>query len=301
MRTLLALSLTALLLVPALARAQDSTGAWSLDRYGELSAEMALADDERTLAASGTPEWSEATHRAINVRREIIAMIARAFHDGSLPEELREPATGARLLLIQNIVVLLSNLGDCDQAAAAIRLLDDAAGSDDAELQLARVTADEAAAECRRAAETETVADAEPPIADDTTAGTETTDDLLAPPPPRPGRGRRTAGIVLTGLGTALAAGGLAWDAANAAGPRSEFDRLAAKCPEDCDTERLDALEDDIHAARAPIGALLFGGIGVGTTGALLWITAPRQHRSELAVSPSVAPGFAGLRVRAVW
>ncbi len=119
-----------------------------METYEELSGDMALADEARTLAATGSDGWRQTTREALNVRREIVGLISRSVRDGSMPPAFIEPAAAARLVLIQNVVVLLSDLGDCSAASAAVRPLDEAAGSSDQALVDARASAHAAAAEC---------------------------------------------------------------------------------------------------------------------------------------------------------
>ena len=312
-------------LAPAPAAAQDA-GAWSMEEYTRLSSEMEAADEERTLAVEGTDGWRQATLAAIDARRVLIAFISRSVRDRSIPAEFVEPAAAARLLLIENVVVLLSDLHECSQAEAAVRLLDDTDGSSSDEVQAARETAQRAVDRCVDAAPVATAASpAAPPTptpapvdttpapqaqAPDTAAAPAPT---TAPPPvatparstqPEPARasggGGRTAGIALMAIGGGLAAGGLILDAVNASGPRSEFTELSNQCPDNCDTARLNELSDQINGAKAPIGALLFGGIGLGVTGAVVYAISPRAA-DRVAVAPQVGRGYQGAVVRVRW
>ena len=101
-------------------------------------------------------------------------------------------------------------------------------------------------------------------------------------------------------IGGGLAAGGLILDAINASGPRSEFTELSEQCPDNCDTARLNELSDQINGAKAPIGALLFGGIGLGVTGAVVYAISPRAA-DRVAVAPQVGRGYQGAVVRVRW
>jgi hypothetical protein len=121
---------------------------WSTDEYARLSADMDAADASRVLTVEGTGDWRVATMAAINTRRLLISYILTAVRDGSMPLDLVEPALAARLLLIENVVVLLGELQECDQAAAAVRLLDEVDGSADEEIRDARVTALRAVGRC---------------------------------------------------------------------------------------------------------------------------------------------------------
>lgn len=301
-------SIAAVPVAPAFAQSGAST--WSLEEYQSLSAEMEAADEDRLLAMQGTDGWRQATLSAIDARRAIIGYISASVRNGSMPADFVAPAAAARLLLIQNIVFLQTELGNCSQAADAVRLLDDAAGSDNAEVERARVVALESVELCEPADDAVVVA---PPVEEPVevtpappeevapvevaaTSDVEERNDLAEAPPERRGRGQRIAGITMLGVGVGMAVGGLAMDAANAAGPRADFAEERDLCP-DCDTARLDELAGDIDAAKVPIGVLIFGGAAVAATGTVVWLTAP-SGRNEVAIAPSVAPGFAGVQLR---
>lgn len=309
-RLLPALALLSVNTIGATAAAQEQ--AWSIDEYSTLLADLELADEERALTAPGTDNWRTATQRGISVRQQLVSLISRSFRDGSLPEEFHEPAATERLLFIQNIVVLLSSMDECIAATSALRLLDDAAESSGEALNAARDIAQQNIEECEKrttlAAQPATPAQPQP---------TETIPAVEPEPVPQPARNERTpaptlsststsgsggrnAGIGLIATGGAMIVGGLVLDAANASGPRSEFTELSGQCPTNCDTVRLNELSDQINAAKVPIGILLFGGIGVGVTGAVVTAISPGRG-DRVAISPEWSPGYGGARVRLRW
>lgn len=292
--------------------AQSSATTWSLEEYQNLSAAMDAADEDRLLSAQQTDGWREATLEAIDARRAIIGYISGSVRSGTMPTDFVAPAAAARLLLIQNIVFLQAELGNCSQAADAVRLLDDASGSENAEVERARIVALESVEQCEPTVVAVAPVPSDEPVevipepgeapaetasivlAEDTVA--EERNDLAEAPPQRRRSGQRIAGITMLGVGVGMAVGGLAMDAANTAGPRSDFIEERDLCP-DCDTARLDELAGDIDAAKVPIGVLIFGGAAVAATGTVVWLTAP-SGRNEVAIAPSVAPGFAGVQLR---
>jgi hypothetical protein len=309
-RLLPALALLLVVTMSGTARAQEQ--AWSIDEYDALLSDLELADENRALTAPGSDEWRAATEEGISVRQQLISLISRSFRDGSLPDEFQAPAATERLIFIQNIVVLLSSMDECSAASSAMRLLDEAEESSSTELTAARDIAQQNIEECdQRMTLAAQPADPEVPP---TTA---TTPIVEAPPEPEPARaergpapspspastsggGGRTAGIALIATGGAMIVGGLVLDAANAGGPRSEFTELSDQCPANCDTARLNELSDQISAAKLPIGILLFGGIGVGVTGAIVTAISPGRG-DRVAVSPEWSPGYGGARVRVRW
>jgi hypothetical protein len=119
-------------------------------------------------------------------------------------------------------------------------------------------------------------------------------------PPPvtsgSPGRGRRIAGLAITGLG----AGGIAAGVVFGMGARSHNEKAKELCGGDidsCDPMRTDEAQAEVDdarsAARLSNVAFIAGGALV-VTGMVLFITAPKAERRAVSISPLVGPGTAG-------
>jgi hypothetical protein len=299
--------LAAVCLLPTLpVAAQSGDGAWSLEEYQRLSLEMELADEERVLTTQPSDEWRQATEESIRTRRTLIAFLSRSLRDGSMEPTYATPARAARLLLIQNIVVLNIELGLCEQARTASRLLDDNVGQEDAEVAAARESARERLERCVNT-DTQTPGDvASTPGPDPGMTQAQPAPTAAARPPrerparePSPANPRRTAGLALLGAGGVSLVTGIVLDIANANGPRAEFTELRDRCPAECDTARLNELSGQIDRARLPIGLTTFGGIGLAAAGTVLLVTSRGASESR-AVSfvPEWQPGYAGVRLR---
>ncbi len=145
-RSAISVALFACIFVGAAAMAQ-SEGTWSLEEYQALSAEVAEADAAREESAMGSEAHQLESERALRERRALVALIDGAIRDGSMPAEFVRPAEDARVVLIQNIVVLLSDLERCAEADAAFALFSDAASED---LAQARTSASRSLEQCHR-------------------------------------------------------------------------------------------------------------------------------------------------------
>jgi hypothetical protein len=274
--------------------------AWSLDRYGSLSAAMNAADDAILRHAVGSPERQQAREEALVARRAVLDYVSGVMAAGNMPPEIAPAAERARFLLIQNIIGLRADLDDCAAIDEMLALLDPIADSPDEELRIAYERAVESVDSCR--VEEPAVIATVPP-----TTETEATADpaVVGTPPPAPRVGLR--GPILTGAGAALVVGGLAWDIASAAGPRAEFTDLYDACvagTPSCDRARLETLQGTINGARVPVAALVGAGAVVGVVGASLWVVDARRAgraRGELSAHPGAAGSIAGATLRLGW
>jgi len=281
----------------ASAFAQDDR-TWSLETFETLSNRVVEYDETRLLSVPGSSTWVEATDGAIDSRRELAAYIQACIRNGSMPESLHADATAERLVLIQNIISYTTELGYCDQSRAALGLMGSAAESENPELRRAFEVATEQVESCvdgRTIYDDDSVA-----LVDDGTAGTT---GVVITDPGSTGRGQRTAGYVMLGVGAGALIGALAIDLANS-GTRSDFVTLRDDCAQrPCSlTELADVrrLADDVDSAKGPIAALLISGSVLAVTGTVLVLTAPRGDRrgSQVSVAPLFSPSHAGVFVR---
>lgn len=279
LRTFIASSALALWIgAPALG--QDAPTGWSIEHYEALSTAMDVADADVLGTTPGSEQWRAAMTGAVSARRTLLDYLDQSLAGGAMPAEFVDGAARARLLLVQNLVVMSSELGLCSDARADLAVLAPIAQSEDPELSVAYVRATAAAAGC-----TEPVVELAP----------EPARPELFEEAPRPARAvaLERSGQVMVGVGAAAFVGGWIWDIVSAMGPRDEFSALEAACSTGsatCDVARRDALAEQIDASRAPIGALVIGGGIVGASGAALWVAGRRLGADRVAVGIGGSP-----------
>lgn len=280
---------------------------------------MQEADAARAVADTESEARAEATRDAMEARRAIIRYLNGWLASGAMPAEIQPFAREARVILVENLVRLHTELGQCSEAEALIETLEPLSGADSAVLREAYAVAIDEVRACAPAP-----SDAEPENSVEPAApsgeggvdgeGGEVTDlggPVASAPPdaagpveapggsPTPGA-RRSAPAVpvaLVGIGAAIAAAGAAWNLA-LLDERADHRRLVDRCEggDDCDFERIDALGGTLRPARVPIGAMVGGGLAVAGTGALLWALGDRA--SVVGVTAYALPGEVGLSLR---
>ena len=286
---------------PALPVFAQVTAEWSLEQYQQLSNDMAAADELVLLMAPGSEDWRSASQAALDARRALVVYISNALRSGSMPSDFVEPATQARFVLIQNIIDLTADLGLCDQAQAALVLLREVSDTSDT-LREAFELSQQAVVGCvpysavSQTTPAPVVAPAEPAGA---SQGGGTPSGFVQAEPERTASPLRGVGVALLATGGAMLAGGLAWDAASAAGPRREFSDLSGTCDVGLPCyDRWTELADQIDASKAPIGALTIGGAALAVTGTVLFLAAPRDRDSaRVNLTPAWSPGYVGATV----
>jgi len=309
---------------PALPVLAQATAEWSLEQYQQLSNDMAAADELVLLMAPGSEDWRSASQAALDARRALVVYISNALRSGSMPAEFLEPATQARFLLIQNIIDLTADLGLCDQAQAALVLLREVSDTSET-LREAFELSQQAVVDCEPysavsqttpapvvepatpppvapiAPEPAQQASVSPPPAEPAGAsqGGGTPSGFVQAEPERTASPLRGVGVALLATGGAMLAGGLAWDAASAAGPRREFSDLSGTCEVGLPCyDRWTELADQIDASKAPIGALTIGGAALAVTGTVLFLAAPRDRDSaRVNLTPAWRPGYVGATI----
>ena len=113
--------LVALLLVPTLCWAQSPS--FDFEQYHRLEEEMQQADEHRAGCEEGTDVWERATWDAIDTRRTLIGFFETVLDAGALDTDTLDRAENARLILIENVVSLLIDLGECEEAQRDVELI----------------------------------------------------------------------------------------------------------------------------------------------------------------------------------
>lgn len=293
----LVFSLAAAPVLPAFAQVETE---WSIEEFQRLSTDMDAADELLLLMAPGSEQWRTATEAALEARRALVAYISNTLRWGTMPDAYIESATQARFVLVQNIIDLTADLGYCDQARSAMVLLRENADASDT-LREAFELSQQAVDSCV-SYNPVVVAPPEPVMTQQASVASQGDDpppDLFQDEPERAGASMRRAGVALLVTGGAMVAGGLAWDAVSAAGPRSEFTDLSRTCGvgQPCYT-RLTELAEQIEASRLPIGGLAIGGAALAFTGSVLLLAAPRDRNpARVSLTPAWSPGYVGATV----
>lgn len=111
-----------LLLVSSLCWSQP-VPAFDFVQYRHLEEEMQQIDDARTDCEEGTDAWERATWDAIDSRRNLIGFFETVLDAGALDTDTLASAENARLILIENVVSLLIDLGECEEAERDAELI----------------------------------------------------------------------------------------------------------------------------------------------------------------------------------
>lgn len=96
---------------------------WSTETYQQLSAGMEFADETRAQQPPGSASWNRATLAAIESRRSLVSYLTTCLDEGRVPPELLPGAQAGRVVLVQNLVRLHVDLGNCSLAQGAAQLL----------------------------------------------------------------------------------------------------------------------------------------------------------------------------------
>lgn len=296
--------IAALLAFAPAAFAQDET--YGVDGYQALEAQLEELDLARVATEPGSDARIEATIAAIAHRRALIQYISGWLRAGTVPERAEAGARAARLILVENIVHLSVELGRCDEAGDSLTIIEGFGRSDDPETQASYDAAVSAVEECVSSSEEPVVAEPErlaeePPVPDSVEPEIEPVPvESPAEPPVVRRRGNPTA-AALIGVGVAATVGGAAWNLA-LLGDVNDYRDARDACEggelSDCDDAR--SLRSDLASAKAPIAALVGGGLALTAVGALLHLT-DRDARAghSLAIVPSRDSLLVQLRISA--
>ena len=263
----------AVLVLGLSAAAQELT----IERYNELEATMDEADVRRAATSPNTPDREAATAEAIATRRAIIRFLSDWIASGELNEDLTEYARNGRSILIENLIQIHSEIGECEEGSRLLVAVADLEDSEDPEMQSAYRAALASVERC------------------------EEEQARLAGGPDMEMRGGRRTGVALTVLGGAMAVGGAVWNF-TLLDDRSEFRDLEENCTSTLDpcNERAEELSGRLGVgARLGIAGLVVGGIVTGGLG----IRAMRRSDDMVPVDASLAFGDGGgsVRVRVQW
>ena len=305
---LISIVLAVLLAASATASAQESE--FNVEGYQALEAELEELDFARVATASGSEERLNATIAAITHRRAIIHYISGWLREGTVPDGAEESARMARLILVENIVQLSVEIGHCGDAEDSLTLIEGFGASGDLERQAAYDSAVQAVTECVDARET--ASDSEGLSADGTTDGpteadTNTEEGRDGEDPDgaqivvvtEPAEAESSpAGLVLLGVGAVTVVAGATWNLAllgDASDYRTSRDACESGELEECGTA--ERLRSDLAGVKAPIAALVGGGLVLATVGTILHVRADGR-RSERDVGLLASPEFVGIRIR---
>ncbi|TVR02940.1 MAG: hypothetical protein EA398_06830 [Deltaproteobacteria bacterium] len=279
---------------PASALAQD----FSIEGYQELNGAIERADNARERTREGSDAWVRATEEALETRTAALDYLTAWIRSGTMPEELQPTASQARILLMQNQIVLNASLGRCDVARSQLRTVEALVDFDNEEARESFQIAEERVEQCR----TRTV-DTRPEPLDDPTP-------LTDPSRPEPSdSGPNTVGLALVGSGGAVLIGSaIYW--ATLMSADSEFRPIQRACAnqrnsaEDFAFCQENSDRGDQLSRRLDVGVPLATGltiVGVGLTGvgvAMLVRGSGSDDRREAFLQPVVTPHYQGLHLR---
>lgn len=291
MRSLL-LALTAgLVLAAPAAHAQSGApldALWA--EYVELSsafeATLAEVDETSAMTTQGDRLRREGAELALQLADVTAELIER---DDSLGPDDIAAAQDQRLTAIQIRGALLVEVAACEEAVDVLEAL-----------------LEEPAVETRPLLETRTrerLAEARACVAASTTVAVEpagpgpaATPAVVVQDEPESESSRQRTGWILAGSGGALVVGALVWDASQN-GLRREFRDLDRACRrgDGCDEDRLRQIDDSLSSSRVP-HALLYGVGGVAAITGLTLALLPERSQDGVALTPQLAPGYAGVR-----
>ncbi len=218
----------------SLGHAQEFT----MEHYRALEEAMDEADVLRAATSPDTSEREAATQEAIDSRRELIQFLTDWIASGELTEQWSDYARGGRSVLIENLIQIYSEVGDCEEGSRLLVAIVDWRDSEVSDERSAYLSAEQSIEEC------------------EATAAASESPELTE-------RGGRRAGIALLSVGAALAAGGATWNFL-LLDDRNEIERLRESCDSvgsECD-EQGQALSQSLSGGRrAAIGVLVAGGL----------------------------------------
>ena len=302
--------------------ADEPADEFTVQRYRELEQELQELDLARVVAEPDTDARLEATQAAIQHRRELMTFITGWMRAGTLPSEAVGQAREARLVLVENIVQLSVEIGDCDDARASLSLIR-GFSQGDVDRQATYDAAVDAVESCvpaetRVAAGTDdpggesgsengnptdgTGGETDPGTGGETGPGTggETdpgtgTANTLPPHVPiqiSPARPVDIPAVVTIGVGSTLLISAAGVNFARWAG-RDDYLEARTSCEElgvDCGTAESERAT--LHRSKRWVSGLLISGAVVTTVGALLQVY-PRRDRDSARVR--VAPTANGV------
>jgi hypothetical protein len=249
----------------------------TIERYDELETAMDEADVRRAATSPGTAERDDATAETISTRRTIIQFLSDWIASGELNDDLTAYARNGRTVLIENLIQIYSETGECDEGSRLLVAIADLEDSQDPDMQAAHRSAVASVDRCEEERER---ARSSPTMA------------------PRGGRG---AGVALTVVGSAMAVGGAVWNLA-LLDDRREFRELEESCTSELDpcNERAEELSSNLGVGpRIGIIGLVVGGVVAGSVG----IRAARRSGDLIPIGTSVSlrNGGGSVEMRFQW
>lgn len=249
----------------------------SFERYDELEDAMDEADVRRAATTPNTQEREEATAAAIESRRVLVQFLSDWLASGQLEGDVADYARNARSVLIENLIQIHSEIGECEEGGRLLVAIADLRNSEDEELRNAHAAAVDAVDRCEAEQER-----------------------LLAEPVMEP-RGGHGAGVALAIVGSAMAVGGAAWNFA-LLDDRAEYQRLERTCTSELDpcNDRAEELSANLGVApRAGIAALIIG--GVITSGLGIRTAVRADDMVPIDAELSLTRGGGAVRMRLRW
>ncbi len=280
----------AVLLLLSVAAPVSAEG-FSIEQYRELEAQMHDSDVRRVATEPDTVERERAVGESLRIRREIIRFLSDWLDSGTMDETLSGHAREARLVLIENVVQLNIEVGECREAERSASLIRDFAESGNEEYERAWASAQRGIAECVPATEGS---------AAQSDSG-ELQPNIISPVVPQepPDDTRRKVGWGLLGGGLALAAGGGIWNFSLLDERAEHRDLVDADVPQ-ADAVRFAELSDTLDSAKIPVALLVGGGLAMAATGAIM-VALPVRDRNNVApteVGIDLSTAYVGVRLR---
>jgi hypothetical protein len=271
------LALVALLAQSSTVVAQNDPG-FDVEEFQRLEGDMQAADLVRQGMQEGETDWIESTWAAIDIRRNLIAFLQSALARGTMDPGTAEYAENARLILMENVVALLVDIGECDAASRAADLIGDGEHQEEV-FRRAHDDAQINVATCR-------------PHERDVSA-----QDASVPPPEEEGD---VLGPILMGLGATALIVGVALDLDTSAkhdefvALREEYETTGSN-----DTySEVESLKDTIDGRPPLILSLYAAGAGLTIAGLLVILSdSGDEEPGEMTWLPIITPEQLGVRL----
>lgn len=267
-------------------QAQETPG-FDVQVYQTLEAEMQSADEARSRTEVGTEEWVEATWNAIDVRQMLITFLGQALDAGEMNESTASYADDARLILMENVVSLLVDLGECEQAQRAADLISGLGEHPEQAYRRAYENTQIEVATCRHRE-----------IADITVDEADTEEEVPEE------TGPRIAGPVLIGTGGAVLVVGVVLDVVTV-GLHGDFETATEQYEQtgqQADYDDAQEIQGTIDGRVPWLGVLYGVGAGLAVTGIILMIVdsddSDDAEDTNVTWTPMVGPTSFGVHLR---